>query len=177
MTSSTPHHPHSNNNLLGDNPDENLGQGDHGDQGDQGDHDEELLQNVLQDIANQTKKEKKLFNQTLRQSPSESEYEKAKSNGYAEAEEIAQTYTDSGSAVPYVNLGPSKMEVLKESFKWSAVVALILFIFSQPTIVNRISQYFPSKLLTESGSLNLWGTVLLSIIGAAIYFVLFHWVL
>ncbi len=173
MTSS-PHHPHSNNS-LGENP-EGM-PGDQGGQGDQGDHDEELLQNVLQDIANQTKKEKKLFNQTLRQSPSESEYEKAKSNGYEEAEEIAQTYTDSGTTVPYANLGPSKMEVLKESFKWSAVVALILFIFSQPTIVNKLSQYFPSKLLTESGSLNLWGTASLSIIGAAIYFVLFHWVL
>jgi hypothetical protein len=140
--------------------------------------DQELLENVLQDIAKQTKNEKKLFNQTHdlkfnMGSEDESEYAKisnmsknVEQNEYAENPEVV-----------YTSYQPTPMEVLKQSFKWSAIVALLVFIFSQPKIVEKIVQYLPSKLLSEGASLNIWGTLFISILAGIIYFILFQWVL
>lgn len=185
--------------------------------------DEELLQNVLQDIANQTKKDKNLFNQTLMNSSSEADYDTSmnlnvspghpNSNSYTGSDEgrgfrseIQGSRANSGlhrnternphnsvsfnskligddhdlqadPDVVYTTYQPTPMEVLKESVKWSAIVSLLVFIFSQPRVLQKISQYLPTKFLNVDMSLNVWGTALLSLIAGAIYFVLFHWVL
>lgn len=185
--------------------------------------DEELLQNVLQDIANQTKKDKNLFNQTLINSNSEGDLDSSVSPNLSSGHAIQNVYTGSdegrgfrselqgsransgllrnaershtnsisfdskliGDAhdlqadpdVVYTTYQPTPMEVLKESVKWSAIVSLLVFILSQPRVLQKISQYLPTKFLNVDMSLNIWGTALLSLIAGAIYFVLFHWVL
>lgn len=140
--------------------------------------DQELLENVLQDIAKQTKNEKKLFNQTHdlkfnNGSDDESEYTKV-SNG-AKAADL-NAYSDNPEVI-YTTYQPTPMEVLKQSFKWSAIVALLVFVFSQPKIIGKIIEYLPAKLLSDGVALNVWGSILISLFAGLLYFVLFQWVL
>jgi hypothetical protein len=140
--------------------------------------DQELLENVLQDIAKQTKNEKKLFNQAhdlkfTAGSEDESEFAKV-SNG---AKITDQSGYIENPEVVYTTYQPTPMEVLKQSFKWSAIVALLVFIFSQPRIIGKITQYLPSRLVDNGVSLNVWGSLLISLLAGIIYFVLFQWVL
>jgi hypothetical protein len=69
------------------------------------------------------------------------------------------------------------MDVLKESFKWSAIVSLLIFVFSQPKVIHKIAQYAPSRLLTGQDSLNVWGSLFVAVLGGFIYFALFQWIL
>ena len=140
--------------------------------------DQELLENVLQDIAKQTNNEKKLFNQThelkfSNLSDDESEYAKISSNHKS----IDQSSYPENPEVVYTTYQPTPMEVLKQSFKWSAIVALIVFLFSQPQIINKIAAYLPSKLLSENLTLNTYGSIFIALLAGLIYFVLFQWVL
>jgi hypothetical protein len=141
----------------------------------QGDNDEELLQNVLQDIANQTKKEN--FKKNTR-GVADTDYERAAAGKEVTFQPpVDDNISEYEEPSPYVPYQPSKMDVLKESFKWSAIVSLLIFVFSQPKVINKIALYAPSRLLSGQDTLNVWGSLFVAVLGGFIYFALFQWIL
>jgi hypothetical protein len=132
------------------------------------DNHEQLFEKVLNDIAQKTEKERNLFSQTHQMSPEiHSEYDR-------ETKPI-QSF-EKNPEVVYTPYQPTPMELLKESFKWSSIVSLLVFIFMQPQIINKFVQYFPNKFISETGQLNLWGTLIVSILAGFLYFILYQWV-
>lgn len=147
-------------------------------------NEEELLNNVLQDIAQTTQKERSLFNKSLSNNTQQID-EVSHKDIYEEDiipdEKIHYSPTPaynnvSTSSSSYVS--PSPMELLKESLKWSVIVAGLVFLFSRPTIINNLAQYLPSKLLVDGGQgLNTFGAIFIAFLAGFLFFVLFHWIL
>lgn len=148
---------------------------------------ETLLNDVLQDIMNQNQKEKQLFQKTLEKDNdsnslppnSQTNHSKNQEHNY-EPQNTDEYYTNpqniySGSVNQNVYT-PSPMDLLKESLKWSLIVAGILFLFQRTAVINNLISYMPSKFITD-GSLNTFGSLLVSFIGGIIFFILFHWIL
>lgn len=149
-------------------------------------NEEELLNNVLQDIAQTTQKERTLFNKSLL--PNHSDENSSKIIYEEEVPNVEQMQYNSDIATPVYNnhssnstnayVSPTPMELLKESLKWSVIVAGLVFLFSRPTIVNNLAQYLPSKLLVEGGvGLNTFGAIFIAFLAGFLFFVLFHWII
>lgn len=149
-------------------------------------NEEELLNNVLQDIAQTTQKERTLFNKSLSNNqsdeiPNKIMYEEDEPN----VEQVHYNNTPSLATPIYNNhtnttsssyISPTPMELLKESLKWSVIVAGLVFLFSRPTIINNLAQYLPSKLLVDGG-LNTFGAIFVAFLAGFLFFVLFHWIM
>lgn len=143
--------------------------------------DEQLFEKVLNDIAQKTEKERNLFTQTsnINTHSNNNSLENSSpgnvNNSYDH--ELKNNSFEKVPEVVYTTYQPTPMELLKESFKWSAIVALITFVFMQPAIINKFLQYLPNKLISESGQLNLWGTLVIAVLAGFIYFILYQWIL
>lgn len=150
-------------------------------------NEEELLNNVLQDIAQTTQKERTLFNKSLSNNtddvPNKIMYEEEEPNveqiHYNSNPTVATPmYNNQSSNSSSSYISPTPMELLKESLKWSVIVAGLVFLFSRPTIVNNLAQYLPSKLLVEGGvGLNTFGAIFIAFLAGFLFFVLFHWIM
>lgn len=136
-----------------------------------------LLDDVLNDIASQSMKEKNLFKKSLNTVSEEN----IASSDEPESNDVVAPYSEiEYESHPDVQYSP--MEVLKHSLKWSLVVAGILFLFHQKSVLGNITTYVPNMFVTVSTNmshhtLNNWGNLFISFLGAFIFFVLYHWVL
>lgn len=126
--------------------------------------DDMLLDSVLQDIASENQREKVRF-----QTPAAP----AASHAPAPPIEPEPEYEDDIDWASPMQTSP--MDEIKESVKWSLVAGLIVFLFMQPSVVQGIVSYAPSRLVTD-GSLNTAGTAGAALLGALFFFILFYWV-
>lgn len=151
-------------------------------------NEEELLNNVLQDIAQTTQKERSLFNKSLSNNTQQVEEVLSKESYDEDLIPDEKTHYNSSASSPAYNnnnnassssyISPTPMELLKESLKWSVIVAGLVFLFSRPTIINNLAQYLPTKLVVEGGlGLNTFGAIFVAFLAGFLFFVLFHWIL
>ncbi len=150
-------------------------------------NEEELLNNVLQDIAQTTQKERSLFNKSLSNNTQHIEDVLSKETYDEDLIPDEKTHYNSTASSPSYNnniassssyISPTPMELLKESLKWSVIVAGLVFLFSRPTIINNLAQYLPNKLVVEGGlGLNTFGAIFVAFLAGFLFFVLFHWIL